>query len=337
MKKLFKYIIAVVTAVLISSSYAQATCSTKGYLTDAVTSPCWDCFFPLSIFSYTVVEHDDTDIVLPAEGDLAGILCSCEEATPPYFRIGMPLGFFEPVGLAEVVREPYCFEAIGTSLSDGEIPGTNDIHGEPDIANAFYNVHYYKFPLFYILELLTDFGCMDTSSIDVAYMTEVDPTWNDDVLAAFEFPEAALFSDSIVQAACVADCLAASTIGPIDSMFWCAGCWGSMYPFTGTVTSVGQGDVGVSALEITRMYAKLFRYGLEWWTSMQYDLCTSIPTGVIVKSQYKFTQIGPLPQYTEPCCHATGRSPSIWGLAKSYPTGENFVYVMWRLRRCCLL
>ena len=67
--------------------------------------------------------------------------------------------------------------------------------------------HYYIYPLLYWLEIVTDFLCLEASSFDVAYMSEIDPLWQDDELTTLLNPEAALFTSPIAQAACSADCL----------------------------------------------------------------------------------------------------------------------------------
>ncbi|MGV2433268.1 MAG UNVERIFIED_CONTAM: TraU family protein [Rickettsiaceae bacterium] len=48
--------------------------------------------------------------------------------------------------------------------------------------NSYYHLHYYVYPLIYWLELITDLLCLESASFDVAYMSELDPTWNDDKL-----------------------------------------------------------------------------------------------------------------------------------------------------------
>ena len=73
------------------------------------------------------------------------------------------------------------------------------------------------------------------------YLSEIDPTWNNDGVAFFLNPEAALFANPIAIAACAVDCTSA-TVGvdtAADSMFWCAGCWGNLYPLTGNIASKG--------------------------------------------------------------------------------------------------
>ncbi|PMX28452.1 conjugal transfer protein, partial [Pseudomonas sp. MPR-R2A7] len=89
------------------------------------------------------------------------------------------------------------------------------------------------YPLLYWMEILTDFACFEQASFDIAYMTEVDPLWQDDSLAALINPEAIVFANPIAQAACAGDCIAGTVNLPLDPLFWCAGCQGSMYPLNG--------------------------------------------------------------------------------------------------------
>ena len=46
-------------------------------------------------------------------------------------------------------------------------------------------------------------------SFDLAYLTEVDPLWNDDELTLILNPDAVLFANPVAIAACAADCVAA--------------------------------------------------------------------------------------------------------------------------------
>jgi conjugal transfer pilus assembly protein TraU len=158
---------------------------------------------------------------------------------------------------------------------------------------SFYQVHYYVYPVIYWLELLTDFLCLEKSQFDVAYITEFDPLWNDDETAFVLNPEAAIFGNPLAQAACAADSIAATTGFPLDALFWCAGCQGSMYPFTGHISDHVSG-VQASLLLVSRMLAKLHREGLAWGTAVSSTsgindqrLCDTYLMPIIVKSQYK--------------------------------------------------
>ena len=95
-------------------------------------------------------------------------------------------------------------------------------------------------------------------------MSEYDPTYKND--ANFLNPEVYLFASPIAQVACTADCVAATTRLPFDGLFWCAGCLGSIYPFSGNVAS-HVGGVQASSLLSIRALAKLHRTGLAQKTS----------------------------------------------------------------------
>jgi conjugal transfer pilus assembly protein TraU len=61
-------------------------------------------------------------------------------------------------------------------------------------------VHYYIYPLIYWLELITDWVCLEKSTFDVAYISELDVTWNDPKLQSLFNPESFLFGNIVAQA-----------------------------------------------------------------------------------------------------------------------------------------
>ena len=191
------------------------------------------------------------------------------------------------------------------------------------------------YPLIYWLELLMDFVCLEKGAFDVAYMTELDPLWNDAELSFILNPEAGLFGNPVAQVACAADCAAASLGFSHDALFWCGGCQGSLYPFTGTVSAHSSG-IQVSLLLTQRFMAKLHREGLLWgYTGLQ-GLCGKYPMPIIRKSQYKTQMTYPVTQTSR--CHPLGRSELLWSSGKSTPKqGEDFGYLIWRKRSCCAL
>src|SRR3546814_13307843 len=71
-------------------------------------------------------------------------------------------------------------------------------------------------------------------------------------------PEAVLCAKRLALAACAADCVSATVNLPVDEMFWCAGCQGSMYPMNGNV-SASIGHVQASRLVLSRFAYKLHR------------------------------------------------------------------------------
>ncbi|MBW8308822.1 MAG: TraU family protein, partial [Candidatus Paracaedibacteraceae bacterium] len=134
-----------------------------------------------------------------------------------------------------------------------------------------------------------------------------------------------------------ADCVAASAGFPLDPLFWCAGCQGSLYPFVGTVAA-HVGGVQASLLLVERMIAKLHREGLLWGTVGTEGLCNRFPMPIIQKSQYKTQIVYPIPSTASRQCHPLGRSEQLWASGKEFPyQGEDFAYLIWRKRSCCLL
>jgi len=308
-------------------STAQANC--VGKFVNPITDICWKCIFPITIAGVTVASGEDTP-------NPRRVVCYCSDPLP---RIGIPISFWEPVRLVDVTRTPFCMVGLGGIRmgpnrgvrSHGSIAHTNKSH----MKQSFYHVHWYIYPVIYWLELLTDFVCMEKSQMDVAYMTELDPLWNDDETSFIINPEAALFANPIAQLACVADCVLASSGFPNDALFWCGGCQGSIYPFTGNVPAHSN-PIQATLLITQRFIAKLHREGLLWGYVGVEGLCDKYPMPIIRKTQYK-TQMT-YPVATTGSCHPLGRTETIWGSGRSYPIkGEDFGYLIWRKRNCCLL
>ena len=147
-----------------------------------------------------------------------------------------------------------------------------------------------------------------------------------------------MFANLPAQAACAADCTASSAGLPLDALFWCAGCQGGMYPLTGNVVA-HVGGVQASLLAGQRLLYRLHRAGLAWGTSGSAALCGRYPMPVMKKSQYRWQMTQPVPA-TSPLtgCNPTGRSSVLWESLRELPVaGENFGYLLWHKRNCCLL
>ena len=300
-----------------------------GKFVNPVTDICWSCIFPITIAGLRVSKPGE-DTANPQRP-----LCFCKD--PP--RVGIPISFWEPVRLVDVTRTPYCMVSMGGLVMGPNTGvrhrGTVGHRVAGGMKHSFYHVHWYIYPVIYWLELLTDFVCMEKSEFDVAYLTELDPLWNDDETSFLINPEAVLFGNPIAQAACAADCVTASAGFSHDFLFWCAGCQGSMYPFTGSVPAHSSG-IQASLLVTERFIAKLHREGLAWGYMGLQGLCDKYPMPIIRKSQYKTQMTYPVPNTAG--CHPLGRSDIVWSAGKHIPVkGEDFGYLIWRKRNCCLL
>lgn len=300
-----------------------------GKFINPITDICWQCLFPITIGGLRVSPNgEDTN-------NTRSVICTCSRPIP---RVGIPISFWEPVRLVDVTRTPFQMVNMGgMQLGSTGLKGAGVVSGSHNgtTKKSFYQVHWYMYPVLYWLELLTDFVCMEKGDFDIAYLTELDPLWNDDETSFILNPEAVLFSNPIAQAACAADCVASTANFPLDTLFWCGGCQGSMYPLTGTI-DYHIGGVQASLLLVQRMIAKLHREGLLWGTVGKAAWCDKYPMPVIKKDQYKTQMTYPIPSTNG--CQPLGRSEIIWGAGKEFPhSGEDFGYLIWRKRSCCLL
>jgi conjugal transfer pilus assembly protein TraU len=229
-----------------------------------------------------------------------------------------------------------------SSLNQGSFKKTRAENDKK--SNAYYHIHYYAYPLLSILNLVVDLGCLSVGSYDIAYLSEFDPSHGNENLSNFMHPETFLLSNPIAVAACTADCIAATANKrAIDNLFWCSGCQGSIYPFTGFAAS-HVGGVATSSLLATRQLAKLHRMGLAKRTAtssskINGELCDSSYAYRIPKSQYRLQMTFPRPNVNGAySCNPIGMLDSTYSSGREFPhSGEDFVYLVWRKRNCCWL
>ena len=309
---------------------APGVCS--GHFVNPITDVCWSCLFPLSVGALPIWPGGGADTDNPASP-----ICLCGTPIP---RIGIAVGFWEPVRLADVTMKPWCFVNLGgISLDPGLDVGMKHYGngGRSPGGSGGWQVHWYAYPLLYWLEIVADFLCLEQSSVDILYLTEIDPLWQDSELSLIINPEAVIFNNPLAVAACAADCVAATAHLPIDPLFWCAGCQGTMYPLDGNV-SAQYGHVQGSRLALDRFIYKLHRELIEWGTSGEEALCGKVLMPIIKKSQYRIQATNPVPSTFGPgTCPPIGAVTAI-GSGQMIPViGEDMGYLVWRKRNCCVL
>ena len=127
--------------------------------------------------------------------------------------LGTPVGLWEPARLIEMTRLPFCSPTLGGlqfDITKSRLLG-GSTQAEYDTSDKiFYNFHYFAFPLLVILQLMEIPECNADGYVDfdLMYMSELDPTWNDDELSFYTTPEVVLFANPFAQTACLGDAAA---------------------------------------------------------------------------------------------------------------------------------
>jgi conjugal transfer pilus assembly protein TraU len=304
----------------------------EGRWVNPITDVCWKCMFPMSLGSTQVSKGS-----LPDTENPSSPIQLCPAPPPIFQRLGIAIGFWEPFAMTDVTRAPGCMVNMGGFTIPipkvGTGAGTKTANDNP---GTFYHVHWYKYPLISWLNIITSVGCMQGGEYDIAYLSELDPMWKDDMLALFTNPEAMLFGNPVAQMACAADAVAAEVHKPLDALFWCAGGHGSMYPFSGNLYTESSGlNSGVLLSE--RMNFKLHRQGMIWDTvGANKAVCFEYPTVIMPKSRYRYQMVNTIPDANQ--CHPLGRSVMRWQVGKEMPNSrKNYGYLIWKKRNCVVL
>ncbi len=319
-------------ALLSGPAAAGPTC--HGRFMNPITDICWSCILPISIGGVTIGDMGgQEDISNPPDP-----ICSCR-VNPV---VGLSIGFWEPARQVEVVRKPFCLVTLGGIDLDPGLPAAPGSRLTPPIhqdLTSFYQAHFYTNPVLTWLAVVLDFPCLEKGSLDIAYMTEVDPLWNDDELTLILSPDSVLFANPIAVASCAADCVAATAGFGLRELFWCGGCQGNIYPMDG-YAAYHMGGVRTSELITQRLTAKMHRELITWGWHGTAGLCGPYFLPQMDKTAYKTQLTYPIPNTTKDngrCCQPFGRTTAIWGAGKEFPVrGEDFSYMLFRKRNCCV-
>lgn len=363
--KLKNWIVTSLLAVaLLVPGLARAGAGCDGKFPNFVTDICWSCMFPIKMGgNVTLMSGGQEDT--PNPGDK---LCWCPNRKGD-LEVGVPVSFWEPSRIAEVVRRPYCFPTLGGITLDidfgSQIHASTDkgwnhaagsgvgFDGDKRRASGSRLVHWYISPIAIMLRLIMDSSCLDNAEFDLAYMDEVNPLVRDEILGNTFNPEAFLFSSLPMQALCAIDATVAavprdvSGVDPpsgygctagfgCDAMIWCAGAHGHKHPLVSNEVDTWQGGVQASALLLNRRADLMGRMMLDWEGSGEEGFCTNYPQVIARKSRYKFTMIEQTTKIDGKCCQPLARTSMLWGAGKEIPMlREDFQYVMFKKRNCC--
>lgn len=312
----------------------------NGKFANPITDYCWSSVFPIKIAGA------DLNFIKNQEdkpNDHQDAVCSCGSggtgSTP---MIGVTTSFWEPISMVDVVRKPFCLAGLGGvdlgNVMDAPPAGFAKIDGGAVGKEAFYQVHYYINPILYWLGSIVDNSCVDNMPFDIAYMTEVDPLWNDEEMTTILNPDAFLYANPAAQLACAGDCITTSLGFPNPATYWCAGCQGSVFPLTGKI-KVHKGMVESTSIELQKFLSKAHRELMIWGSSGKTGMCYKYPKYLIDRTDYKYSMLFPVPEgkIGGRCSQPLGRTTALWGAGKEFPFyGEDAVYQIFRKRDCCV-
>ncbi|MFP3524637.1 conjugal transfer pilus assembly protein TraU [Pantoea sp. SIMBA_072] len=330
MRKMLFILTLMLTVLAMRPATAAVSNAGDGRWVNPISDVCWKCLFPMSLGNIQLASGAHPDTPNPASP-----IQMCPYGI--FYRLGLAIGFWEPLALTDVTREPGVMVNMGGfKINLGRTGAGRGGQSDSPTPGSFYHVHWYKYPLIYWLNIITSTGCMQTGDMDIAYLSEVDPLWNDSTLAMILNPEVALFNNLLAQGACAADSIASTAGVPLDPLFWCAGAQGSMYPFTG-FTSNEFSPLEASLLVSERMAFKLHREGLVMETiGADVAVCYQYPSPIIPKSRWRYQMVNMYPEPND--CHPFGTTTQLWGSVHNSPaTKKNFGYLMWRKRNCVYL
>lgn len=218
---------------LFASHQAFALC--EGRVLNPLSDVSWDCMFPMGAVGMSVGDNEDN--MSSDEDTNQTAICEC--LSEGVLKVGIPFSFWEPSTIIEVVSDPWCMHSMGVDMSS-----TADYALKGAKHNATHRiskqVHYVTFPALKILDMYYDIPCIKNSEeYDYAMLTELLPYWQNDALAAVYYPESVLFANQASQLACSADAAALLTgMGATtDTLYWCLGSTGTVYPLAGTIRS----------------------------------------------------------------------------------------------------
>lgn len=334
--RIFKKVAAAALLAAATSSHAVVGALCTGKFFNPITDTDWNNVFPITIAGAVISNGINSTSPLMAA---MPPVCVC----PTIFGIpmvGIGITYWQPLYLSEVERRPGCLSSLGGIKVLGgpyEMLHSNQTQNHINGAKAAnrMQVHWYQYPLFSMLEILKTVACKSISGFDLAYITEVDPMWQDDTWSAVFAPEASLFTNPLANAACAVDSVAATAGQPMDALFWCAGSWGNIYPLSGNSGHSGDRFTMNNQLQ-AKFMARNARMGLAWQTIGPSAICSSHPNPIWVKSQYRYDQVGPVPRYGRAVATGDFGRFSAGPPVTNVPTQEHTINLIWQGQQCCL-
>lgn len=332
----FKKLLAIVTlAFAATASHAVVPAVCTGNLFNPISDTDWNNIFPITIAGVPITMGGNTTAPLMAA---MPPICVCPTFLGIPF-VGIGLTWWQPQYVAEIERRPGCLSSLG---GINVLPGYSMLGSEQAVADSNntgeaanrMQIHWYEYPVMSMLQMMESLYCKNPMGFNLAYITEVDPLWQDDVWSAIFAPESSLFANPIANAACAVDAVASSFDFPMDVLFWCAGTWGNVYPLSGNSSHSGDPFAMNNQIQ-AKFLARNHRMGLQWQTIGPTAVCSSHPNPIWVKSQYRYNQVAPVARRGRAVVTGSNGRLFTFPPVTNMPTQEHTVNLIWQGQQCC--
>ncbi|MGR5096605.1 TraU family protein [Vibrio maritimus] len=352
------------------SAVAGDMCPDANVLAGIIDQVCWSCLLPVKIAglgdspegsasSNPFCACFDEDLGLPEVGMPIG-----------FFQPARIVSFS-----ATPYCMPSFGSRLSDDVTSLGNAGTADTQSVDDKSFFHYKYWTYPLMSMIQMFTNADCNNTSATTLDLMYFSEVDPLYNSDMLAFLMAPESIVFANAVAQSICTADCATLMAGGEIEQNFFCAGCAGNLYPLTGTSTTSDDDMVRNTELLTTRLLATLHRRGQAWLTMgnhMVSGSCEVQYAPTLPKTQYRSSMLFPVPEaqntqvsfvdganssvgsvnegnsvqvpnyqdnrevFDQKCCHKLGETTWKWGLNRTRPGNDAFVYLLYQWNDCCL-
>ncbi|WP_457748588.1 TraU family protein [Sulfurimonas sp.] len=276
-------------------------------------------------------------------------ICACEVEDANQWPAGFKAHMVEPIGFIEGTNAPWHFPGLGLTL-DKSFLRKQGVSRDTEQAGNFKYTHFILFPVLgWTIGLIQDFWCFERGTLfNLAYLAEVIPSHNNDLIALAEETAKPVskiwFDNPVAELACSADCVSSSLGHPLDSLYWCDGCRGSVSASDNGFARTGRPYEDTESIAF-RMLDRMHTYGGMLKTkesffaynpagsNLKSTLCQAKYFPVIIKDQY-FIQMakGDKSWDAEPF----GKLRYMYDF-KSTPTdGDDSFFWLWRARDMCV-
>ncbi len=320
--------------VLGGAPLAEAAKECTGQMYNPITDTNWLNFYPITILGISLGPNSNPPTMYQPP------VCLCPSRLFGITLPGVGVSFWQPLYVAEVERSPGCMSTLGgmnlLSGYDMQSAEQSASAGDSTERQTRMQMHWYEYPVFALLNMFKEMACLNSSGFALGYMTEIDPTWHNDLWGAVLSPEAALFTSPVAQMACSVDAIASTVAYPIDALFWCAGTAGPILPYTGTSQHLNSNQQSNMQI-LSKFIGKAHRQMMLFATIGPGATCFSHPMPLIMKTQYRINPIAPVRQSVGKPIYI-GQSEYRWGLAPpaNFATRESSAYLIWQGQQCCV-